>query len=562
MAIIMGVVLMMVISTAVAIGLSGVRSSKTNEDWNAALAAAYAGVEEYRNRLANDSTYTKFGNPVSDFSSTSNVSVDSNNPAFGMGPSGSWATVPGSGGAATFRYEVDNSKYSAKGVLSLRSTGRVGDSTRTVVADLRQSGFIDFLYFTDYEVRDPDLGGRSCTVRYQWQGSVSCDTIQFASGDTMNGPMHSNDTLRLCGTFNGEVTTGDPGTSGSNYIASCSNPRFNYGKPKSGQTIGMPETNSEMKKEVRTDLGDDVPQPGCLYTGPTSIVLNGDGTMTVHSPFTKFTRVAGDGATSGTKPSECGTPGTDSNQLGSSGGAKINVLDENLVYVQNVPSVSSNKNYTRNGSWPDGFTCKSGGSGWTLGSLAYPMADEKVPSLDPAHYGCRNGDAFVKGTLSGAMTIASENYLYVTGDIKYKDAGSDILGLVGNTAVFVWNPYTCTSWNTDWRGNRTTCRSYGFTMAKNRTISAAILSVAHSFTVQNYDVGSSRGTLTVKGAIAQKFRGPVATTGNTGYDKDYNYDDRLRYTAPPKFLSPVSTTYGISKVGSVGSAFNADGSTR
>ncbi len=76
--------------------------------------------------------------------------------------------------------------------------------------------------------------------------------------------------------------------------------------------------------------------------------------------------------------------------------------------------------------------------------------------------------------------------------------------------------------------------------------------------VQNYDVGGNRGTLTVTGAIAQKFRG-IVRSGSNGYAKNYLYDERLRYTAPPKFLSPVTTTYGVTVWIEVGKAFNGDG---
>ena len=41
-------------------------------------------------------------------------------------------------------------------------------------------------------------------------------------------------------------------------------------------------------------------------------------------------------------------------------------------------------------------------------------------------------------------------------------------------------------------------------------IDAAILALDHSFIVDNWDCGLL-GALTVKGAIAQKFRGPVGT---------------------------------------------------
>ena len=56
------------------------------------------------------------------------------------------------------------------------------------------------------------------------------------------------------------------------------------------------------------------------------------------------------------------------------------------------------------------------------------------------HYDCRGGDVYVKGDMKGQMSIAAENYIYVTGDIKYVDKQSDMLGLIGTGAIYVWNP--------------------------------------------------------------------------------------------------------------------------
>ena len=81
----------------------------------------------------------------------------------------------------------------------------------------------------------------------------------------------------------------------------------------------------------------------------------------------------------------------------------------------------------------------------------------------------------------------------------------------------------------------------------NPYIYAAILALNHSFIVDNYDCGAQLGTLHVYGAIAQQFRGPVGTIGNSGYLKDYNYDDRLKTTEPPYFLNPVSAHWSVSR---------------
>jgi hypothetical protein len=114
--------------------------------------------------------------------------------------------------------------------------------------------------------------------------------------------------------------------------------------------------------------------------------------------------------------------------------------------------------------------------------------------------------------------------------------------------VFVWNPVRYSSGWVAMNGTG------------DRKIHAAILSVGHTFQVQNYERGD-RGSLIVYGAIAQKYRGTVGNTNPSGYTKAYEYDSRYRFTAPPKFLTPVSTTYGVTQYASVPAAFKPDGST-
>lgn len=563
-------VLTILVVAGITVAVGSMKKARADQDWSSAMAAAYAGIEEYQSRLANDTSYFQYGNPAATFAPTSSVTLPSGlatNPAFGLGPSGSWAEVAGSDGAAQFRYEVDNSKYAAGGTLRLRSTGRAGGETRTIVADLKQQGFIDFLYFTDYEIQDPVNSGKSVNtcVKYAWAGRPTstnndCSEIAFGSSDVIAGPAHSNDTLRICAArFEGAVTTARPGATPryakwDSNNASCSGQVFTVpGSPAYSPVIGMPATNSLLVKEVRSDIPAEVPRPGCLYTGPTQITFLSTGQMNVKSPWTKATNVAGDPATSGSTPAACGSVGTGANQLGSAGGATFNVPEYNVIYVQNVPSTTGNPNRwptSGTGSMPNSNSCKAASGSSVVGNgIGYPLTNEAPPSTSGAtiSYGCRNGDVFVKGDLKGQVTVAAENYVYVTGDLKYTNAESDLLGLVGNNAIWVWNPV----------------KSDGSTLLGNdgRQIDAAILSVGHSFQVQNYTKGGNRGTLTVNGAIAQKFRG-IVRNGTNGYAKNYQYDERFRYTAPPKFLSPVTTTYGVSIWIEVSPVFDSAGNYR
>jgi hypothetical protein len=163
-------------------------------------------------------------------------------------------------------------------------------------------------------------------------------------------------------------------------------------------------------------------------------------------------------------------------------------------------------------------------------------------------YGCDRGDAFVKGVVDKAVTVAAENYLYVTGDVTYPAtrAASTVLGLIGQRAVWVWNPIN----------------AYGNTLtASDREIDAAILSNQGTFVVQNWTQGSTngRGALTVKGSIAQNFRGAVGLASGQGYDKNYKYDASLATYTPPKFPQPTVTTYRVATQVESKTAYTADG---
>ncbi|MCR5663166.1 MAG: hypothetical protein K6G50_13735 [bacterium] len=125
----------------------------------------------------------------------------------------------------------------------------------------------------------------------------------------------------------------------------------------------------------------------------------------------------------------------------------------------------------------------------------------------------------VYGTVNGRVTLGCANNINITDDILYKDDAKDVLGMISNKNIIVVSDK-----NTN----------------KNRYIRAVMMALTGSFTVQDYDKGSSRGTLDVYGGIIQKTRGAVGTSSQvsptytqyTGYFKDYKYDRKLR-TRPP-----------------------------
>ena len=135
-------------------------------------------------------------------------------------------------------------------------------------------------------------------------------------------------------------------------------------------------------------------------------------------------------------------------------------------------------------------------------------------------------------TLASANDIIIRPFLSTSNNGDLIGAGNSVLGLIATNFVRVYHP-------TDGSCNNVS------PVMNNVRIDAAILSLKHSFTVDNHDCGAKLGNLTVNGAIAQKYRGAVGTTGGTGFVKDYNYDDRLRYRSPPFFLDPIAASWHV-----------------
>ncbi len=88
--------------------------------------------------------------------------------------------------------------------------------------------------------------------------------------------------------------------------------------------------------------------------------------------------------------------------------------------------------------------------------------------------------------------------------------------------------------------------------ASTRSSTPRILALNHSFIVDNWGCGGSSGNLTVHGAIAQYFRGPVGQVGSSGgvsngYAKNYSYDDRLANILPPYLFDISNSGWHVSR---------------
>ena len=162
--------------------------------------------------------------------------------------------------------------------------------------------------------------------------------------------------------------------------------------------------------------------------------------------------------------------------------------------------------------------------------------------------GC--GNILLSGNYTGQLTIAAENDIIIEGNLcrgsscSGNPSGNGLLGLIANNFVRVRHPITNNS------TTRTNCNgASNANYTKVSRIDAAILAIDHSFIVDHFNCGDSLGTLTVNGAISQKFRGPVGIVGTStpGYNKNYNYDDRLKYISPPQFLDPIQSSWSVQR---------------
>ncbi|HEX3004479.1 MAG TPA: hypothetical protein VHO27_09705, partial [Angustibacter sp.] len=82
----------------------------------------------------------------------------------------------------------------------------------------------------------------------------------------------------------------------------------------------------------------------------------------------------------------------------------------------------------------------------------------------------------------------------------------------------------------------------------NRWIYGSIQTLQHSFLVQSYDYGGDIGTLSVRGSIAQRYRG-IVRQGSSGYLKDYGYDARLQFQSPPYFPQWTNASWSAQTTG-------------
>jgi hypothetical protein len=512
MVVVMGVLLVATLFSVAAIAAAqhDIKPSRLDVDRKQAWAAAEAGINDYMARLNQDANYwTKCTNvqapaPVNQrFTRTSAGEPDPR----------SWRFIPGSTEADYTIELIPVNGYTVcdptkpeesmidtnTGAFTIRATGRsraagVGDAvTRSIVVKFRRRGFLDFLWFTDLETLHPDFFTGSqytaafsqCQV-YKRNGRPSgypCADLTFIDPDVVAGPLHTNDRLLVQG-----------------------HPDFGRTKADDIEIVaadgGGPPTGPAWEPN---GSGDPAPWNGTYRPAAAP--------MDMPPSNQELANVAGWVFTGDTELRFSGTQVTVVNKA----------VDPSGTLVKNMTDADFN-----------GVIYVKSNGGTICGTRQNPY-----PS--PKDEGCAN--LWVSGTYSKSVTLASEGDVIVkaSDDLSsgangkgLRRVGDVFAGLVANNWVRV--EHRC---NTSSDTNVTPGTEL------NVQIDAAILSLNRSFTVDNYTCGARLDTLTVNGAIAQKFRGPVGQFGyiNHGYTKNYVYDNRLRFRSPPYFLDPIQSAW-------------------
>jgi hypothetical protein len=479
--------------------------SRQDQDSKQAYGAAEAGLQWYLNGLAQKNDYYTQCTGVIPPSGTEAAPINQRWNGVGPDPR-KWRRLPGEKSEYTvellpargFTECVVGNQYSMvdpNGNMRIRVTGRSRGEVRTVLATLRRRNFIDFIYFTHFETLDPaaysnpEAAEDSCAYFRDTRAGRGCEEIRFADVDDIRGPLHTNDNALVCNspTFGRSRRDAIEINGPKPFVkdSGCSlSPDVKGTLVHPAGTLGMPPSNGALRTIATVDY---------RFTGMTLIELS-DGQMLVRNKA-RFGNL-------------------DINDSDHDGDGTLKLVGNPVA----MPLPPNGVIYVSNAL-----------AGCTAGY-------DRSQDYRSLPIGC--GDVWLKGRYAKDLTIAADNDIVVNGEVTRGNDGL-LLGLIANNFVRVYHPVS-SDCDDDLTGT-----------LEDLQIDAAILALQHSFLVDNWRCGDDLGDLTVNGAIAQKYRGPVGTGSggsvSTGYSKDYQYNDRLRYREPPFFLDPEQASWRIAR---------------
>jgi hypothetical protein len=444
------------------------------------------------------------------------------------------SVIQSSGAAAnTFRIE------------SVGSAGAKPEEHHTIIATFKVTGFLNYIYYTNHEDEDPSLyaASKKCTEEntfYPETEAAGCSRIEFATGDEINGPMHTNDAVCV----GGSASFGRLGHTPLDTVefvrglnSKCTGTgKYNTatGKYIKGKELSPPKSDTSLKTYVLTEN---------LFKGVTDLVLNGT-----------------------------------TNEI------EITNAAINSGKPKNIPWPSNGLIFVKSSTEEEEESC------------GYTFSPHEADDKEEAETETNCANVYVHGTYSKPLTIGAANNVIINGSIEQtgnkegEPTGTSTLGLIANNFVRIYHPvgetYKLTGSNTTceyngyvkngvkqrdphFNGESQVCEYtnnetegcdapnlsktgdtvHGWGSLESPWIYAAILATTHSFVVDNYNCGKKLGSLHLYGALAQNYRGIVGTGGGTGtgYLKDYKYDERLAVDEPPYFLNPINAGWKVAR---------------
>lgn len=582
------------------------KASRFEQDNDLALAAAQSGVNDLLARLRENPDY------LNEVAATKTLDTGyCRNPAVGGKNTGAsaeqdhFATDCGWTEEYARFYKYDDSSaqasqefhytvldYSAIPMSAeVLSTGRSQGVVRSVKARIERASSKQYLYLSDYELVDPSdytayptrganmnvcgAGYPSATtlaeLGYKYQVDAGtrparqdrtdegyprdCLEPSFREWDYLDGPVHSNDTIKSNGAhFLSDFTTSDTRCVADASVPStwntCVNGSADFHVPPS---IAEREFLPELPPKSDPAVLDEIANRGCAYDGPTRIIFKNDGTMTVWSRYTDNP----DAATTG----RCGTAA----ELDA--GVTLPIPDGSLIYVRDLdaaahPDLSKKIEHGAIGG-PSGQELPLGSYVEAYDDLWAPAANstyeiELAMKMEDMY--ANQGNLWVEGEVKGTITMWADSSVVITGDLTTVNDAEDLIGVMASESVQIYNPvlekYAASPYPGDpnkfiWQVPSAPERASGWPTGDLR-IEAAIIAGTGSFRLQNWKYGGYLGTLTVVGSIAQNFRGVMAeetagasTTPLNGYAKQYKYNEKLNEKRPLLFEPLQSGTWVI-----------------
>jgi len=415
-------------------------------------------------------------------------------------------------------------KGSATGTFRIKSVGFSGNAVSEIVATFRNANFVSYVWYTIYEVADPSVNGppssywSECGTFYKLRVEIEkktgkqCQTFNnyFGTGESVNGPMHVEDHVGVCGepvfgrSAGDLIEFGNRGSeseeSYSGELSSCGTPKPKFlgthVPPKDVPTIPPPPGDEELIHIV---------EPGYHFFGKTEIVLE-NAVMTINQ------------------------------------------------YAYNIVTGKVEVTTTHNVAYPkNGVIYVSAGK-----ADAGPLCSEYSPFAPNYTEDTECADVYVNGKYTESLTIASENNVIINGSLLTPTSPEDtanatpttnaLLGLVANNFIRIYHPLEGTR-----EMHYTKCGNTKNSAAKdlsNPIIYAAMLALNHAILVDDFDCGAPLGHLNVYGALAGKYSNGMTgvingTTVEHGYSYNAQYDNRLQVEEPPHFLNPIQAAWYI-----------------